>query len=438
MEINKLKTVELKKELQKQGLPTYGRKSLLIKRLQETRSASINSEDENESAIHVNKQNGPKKKRKPINGLKLLNNINALKQQIKHLKVIITKLSKKFNCNKKPLNETCKEGPRTNQKSKNIDIQKSYLNNKKQEKLLHKPIAQKKSQILILSDNNGHDCVDILTSNCGNEYIVSSFFKPNAAFEEVTSSATAMCTNFTKSDHVIIFAGIANVLRGKPLNILKLTNLLMGLKNTNVSIVSCTYCRNRNFLNKFIYEFNVNLVKAERKFDHVRYIETNRVLNREGIYNYKPYLNYTTKNIILKSIYTDHIRNKFINYENLKEVMTLHFEDKAQYNVPQLKNKTHNDSDEDILNSKEFDELLNTQTDNENKQNKHKHNEETVDIDDCEDRQKIITCCDSDSLSDCGIIETDEEEGNVRSSLKDNVNGKNFRKATAKLVSNIK
>lgn len=59
-ELNRLRTVDLKKELQKQGLPTYGRKSLLIKRLEET--LTINTDEENNSAAHVNKKKGPKRK----------------------------------------------------------------------------------------------------------------------------------------------------------------------------------------------------------------------------------------------------------------------------------------------------------------------------------------------------------------------------------------
>lgn len=204
-----------------------------------------------------------------------------------------------------------------------INDTQTNKNYRKPESLVHNPIQQK-SQILIVSDSNGRDCVDILNeaTTCKSKYIVSSFFKPNATFEEVTSNIHKMGGTFTKMDHIIIFAGITNVLRGKKFDTQKLNNILMRLNNTNVTILSCTYCRNRNILNKFIYEYNVNLVKAARKFNHVRYFETNRILKNENVYNYKPELNYITKKTIFNNVFTEHIRNKYINYDNIIEVVS--------------------------------------------------------------------------------------------------------------------
>ena len=151
---------------------------------------------------------------------------------------------------------------------------------------------------------------------------MTSLFKPEAPIEEVISDAGKLSNSFKKTDYVIIFAGIKNILQDRKVDQNKLNKICNGLKNTNVIFIGATYCANRVILNKFVYNFNVNLVKTTRNYSDMQYIETNRILNKGQIINKKLELKHASKVLLWEHIYSAFIINKFVNYKNLKYIET--------------------------------------------------------------------------------------------------------------------
>lgn len=162
------------------------------------------------------------------------------------------------------------------------------------------------NKIFIVGDSNGENCVSVfnkLLRKCGkSNYLVTSFFKPNALCDDVIADIPKVCKDFTPNDHVIILAGTSNALQGKTYNGHKLFVVLEALSQTNVTLVSTTYCKGRTVLNKFMYDFNCGLVKTARCFHHVNYVETNKVMAQAGVYNFYPVLSLFVRRLILECV----------------------------------------------------------------------------------------------------------------------------------------
>lgn len=326
-----LKMLDLKKELQKRGLPIYGRKSVLIKRLQEMDSPikmQNNKCVQKQTADQVSNNKGRKinKPKKNITCLKLLEKIRLLETRMHMLEVRMTKLMKK---SKTSASKCSTNGG----KIKNID--NPTINNINHSNLIDQNIINttksgikpsenpiKKSKILILADGNGRNCVDIINniSDCKEKYEVSTFFKPNALFDEVVTSAKDLCKDLDKWDYVIVLSGVLNAVRGHTIDIGEVYNFLEELQNTNIIILSTTYCKNRKILNGLMYEINLKYMKAAQKYVHVNYVDTNLLLNNSKIVNLRTDLHYKSKKHIFENIYTNIINNQFINNYNLIEV----------------------------------------------------------------------------------------------------------------------
>lgn len=135
--------------------------------------------------------------------------------------------------------------------------------------------------------------------------------------EEVISNANKFCKNFTKSDHVIIFAGIMDTIRGRKIEQIKLDKWCKDLSYTNVTFISATYCKNRRILNEFIYDYNDKLFKLSQNFDFINYVETNAILNERQMVNTKPLLTYSSKKAIFEYVNSTIVTNKFVNEQNL-------------------------------------------------------------------------------------------------------------------------
>ena len=113
-----------------------------------------------------------------------------LENRIRTLEVYLTKCMKKVTktmTNKKTSDKNVKP-LEVNSKNSIIEHKINYTGDKN--KGTQYSISKgNKSKIFILADDNGQNCRDLLTKILDNKYIVTSFFKPGALFEEVISEA---------------------------------------------------------------------------------------------------------------------------------------------------------------------------------------------------------------------------------------------------------
>lgn len=182
-------------------------------------------------------------------------------------------------------------------------------------------IESKKSRILIVGDNNALDCSIFLKRFLKpEEWSITTFSKPNALFEDIISELPLMCKDFDMSDHVLIFGGTTNALRGHPINSHSLSKCLDGLQNTSTTIVGTSYCKNRNILNNIMFDINSVLYKNSCLKENVNYLETNRFFSCENIINYKPFLNDFKKKVLLSAFCNNFLINPAIDYQCLINV----------------------------------------------------------------------------------------------------------------------
>lgn len=329
--INELKSTDLKSELKKRGLPIYGKKSDLIKRLVKYGNPGADITDEKKektvlsNKIVKNKTNKSLlKSHKFKSYMHLATKINYLEKRLKILEVMISKLRKNVKGKSSAVKSNISIKRSNSSTANKIPLNPSEKIIKKSFCTINEQIKPEveKSKIFIIADNNGRDCVNILknTVESKEKYIISAFYKPNARFEDVVSNLTEMGKDLGKADHIIVFAGTINALRGTAVDEIRLRNIFNGLKNTNISIIGIPYCKNRLILNRFIFDINLKLAALARTLENVRYIDTNKFLSNNGLVNYSPAVKYITKKAIIESIYDKIIVNKFINYSNLKQI----------------------------------------------------------------------------------------------------------------------
>ncbi|KAJ8964701.1 hypothetical protein NQ314_004693 [Rhamnusium bicolor] len=132
----------------------------------------------------------------------------------------------------------------TDEKNEVVSVKnsESTINQQLKEQLSNYTIEEqitKKAKILILGDNNGRNCGNVINRiisqyNNTEEYVVCSHFKPNAYMEDVVENADKLCRNYDKFDYVIILASIKNLLNGRKVDFEKLRSTLNTLHNTNV------------------------------------------------------------------------------------------------------------------------------------------------------------------------------------------------------------
>lgn len=75
--------------------------------------------------------------------------------------------------------------------------------------------------------------------------------------EEIVKINAKLSLEFTKDDHVVLFTGSHNAIKGKLPSEQFLKNLIDHYKNTNLLIVGSSYVTNRKILNMFLYKINI-------------------------------------------------------------------------------------------------------------------------------------------------------------------------------------
>jgi hypothetical protein len=70
--------------------------------------------------------------------------------------------------------------------------------------------TKKCKKVLLLGSSHGRELHEQLHSALGDEYAVTSIFKPNAALGDVVGDLKALSNDLTKEDHVIIVGGRGN------------------------------------------------------------------------------------------------------------------------------------------------------------------------------------------------------------------------------------
>lgn len=327
MKLEKYKIVDLKLELKKRGLSQNGKKCELINRLKKAINSSFLDESNVNTEIvdtpAVNDLKSPKKgPRNQKIFFNLINKIRELENSVKFLKVTLTKYRKKLlqnavkpqTCGENLLNESSKGGlkpPKGNVVAvADPPVPKSDIKTSETSE-------SKKHRIMVVGDANVIDFSNILRELVGNEFLITTFAKPNAMLDQITTTISSSTVNFDQFDYVIIFGGTADALRGHGPNFVLLDGCLSALSNTNVVLLGVPYCKTRKSLNNAIFELNCTLFKNTRKYDHVKYLDTNANFLNNSVNNVSPYIKYFAKKSICKEISQQYINNPFINNSNL-------------------------------------------------------------------------------------------------------------------------
>jgi len=315
--LSELKIADLKIELKRRGLSQQGKKAVLINKLKCFLNSSFLPAEykQVEEVNELTSQNRSSRYRaKAKSGrlcFRLLNRIHSLEKQLQFLRVTITKAKlRRENRNKAPFSgaipQVMGDSVHTQLSSEEDLAEIVSGGNTVNPDLCPNPKQISQKRIFFAGDANGDQCVSlsraILNRHNAENILVTSFFKPNAFFDEVLDVIPKACRDFTSDDHIFIFAGTSDVLKGKKIDLNKVTKLLTDLYHTNVTLLGTTYCQGRTILNSFMFDFNCNLVRLSRSFMHVNYVETNKILRNANFKNYSPVLSYAAKKIILKSV----------------------------------------------------------------------------------------------------------------------------------------
>lgn len=118
--------------------------------------------------------------------------------------------------------------------------------------------ARKKSKVLLIGDSHLRNMLPILNNNTSDKCSFMCIFKPNATFNQVTSSLSYNTKGFTKNDQVYILAGCNDVSKNNHFDF-NLNTLVDVVSYTNVNIVLIPYRFDDLSLNSCIYDFNVRL-----------------------------------------------------------------------------------------------------------------------------------------------------------------------------------
>lgn len=297
VKIKDMKVLELRSHLEKRGLDQTGKKCELIRKLKNnTNSSFILVENDNDTSLGsdtINSDNVVHSSNKAKKWIHYYDqNIGYLMKAINNMKHSMFKLIKQNNKLTKIINQTKnleKTSMSTNLKQMSESAVPTYCNLISKTDTVDKNKVDKinakgkmstdntqsmdiktsnpnKSvpRLLLLADSHGRQCADILYSKMNSKFETLSVFKPNALLEDVVSDIHKLTTNFSKSDFVFIIAGTNDVLKGKTLNKNALSKCFKLSQKTNVIFVSVPYVKNRNILNKLIYDYNCS-IKQEIK-----------------------------------------------------------------------------------------------------------------------------------------------------------------------------
>jgi len=337
--LSELRIVDLKLELKKLGLKQTGKKPELINRLKGSLNSSYLSSGDsvNKQQVnnHLNKQitiNEKPSFRKNKNVLNFVSKIQYLQARVRFLEVTLTKLRKK------KLNKTVRSVSNKRTSSNLVDNALEHdssglKSNTGSLKTLPEISYQNNNpkvcspRIFVIGDNSAEHCVsllnNILNGNKNNKYFVSSIIKPYALYDDVVKDLKNLCSDFGPDDHIVVFAGIMNVLKGKNINKSSLNSILSSLFNTNVTLIGTTFCSNRDVLNNLMHDLNMDLFTVASNFRHVKYLDANKYLGQEQIVNRFTFITPYIKRYVLNFFYTFYINNDYINYNNLIEVCTV-------------------------------------------------------------------------------------------------------------------
>lgn len=345
--IDTMKLPILKNELDKLGLPRKGNKRELILRLKEKLASSFIISDASYcDTLHDNipvasqsndiSLSNQLQNTSPVNNVPKLNKqhkkpnsiniLSSLQQKIKKLEQTISflyKNNKKIIQINKKLNEHIEfsaDTNRTKDKNRNengniiankiINCSKPRANNinpnfkqapvnniSNKKHNMHKPhptvkTKNSKGNILILADSHGRNVASLFNKLLLHKnYSITSFFKPNAQFHNVTENIAELTKDFGANDYVIVMAGSNNVLNNSPVTITSVISTLKCVKHTNTVLIGAPFWQNKTMYNNNIYLLNSLLYDTSKSFPNVDFFEPNIIINNSHMTAHGLHLN---------------------------------------------------------------------------------------------------------------------------------------------------
>lgn len=355
--ISELKVCQIKEELSKRGIKSYGRKCDLVTKLKQQLNSSFiernvhsSLEDDNNcdidvvhqntssvnisaisSAATISDKNIPRitKKRTPVRKnscFKVLNYIKELENKIKNLEVRLSKFIKSNNKKKSARNVNKNTSDVNVHQTKTAKTNNNNITQKKEPKNIIKPTLQRsdrqdgndKCKILLLADSQGRSCAHILNKLLPKyKYDVTVFFYPNACFYNVTSNIEKLTKDFTFNDHVVLMAGTNDILKNTLISEQIVKNTLHKLSHTNVMIIGTLFWQNKSHFNYNVFLQNSLLDHISTNYNNVLFSDPNILVQYSDMSSHGLHLNKKGKFKIMsriakfidKNISSDKIKN---------------------------------------------------------------------------------------------------------------------------------
>lgn len=348
--IANLKLAEVRKELQKRGLPVRGKKCDLVLRLKTELDSSFLPITEDigipaNSATSISNNDLSKtvsgnlildkEPCKPIIRNRryyfpLTTKIRILEEKLRFLATSNTKLKKAL--------DKAKHGNKYKPSIADNILNNSVFSIDKDQKpshVLKTPTSRQQCQniskatkqpgkILILGDSNSRDASRYIMKFLNSEYKVLNICKPNAKLEDVTSDIVQLTKDFNVNDFVIIIGGANNIIKGFSFKLGSIKDIVIPLNHTNVIFITVPYWRNKYIYNKLVSEFNTNLFKETDDTQYCKVIDINEVVQNQNrnFTRHGLHLNSVGKRKLWHSIAL--VVNEYSHYDNSYYVRKLH------------------------------------------------------------------------------------------------------------------
>lgn len=203
-----------------------------------------------------------------------------------------------------------------NDQIKDIEIQDLFVKNK-----------NKKRKLKVFADSHGRDLRSVLETTLKDDFIVSSFFKPNSKLCHIIPNAKNEGKYLDKDDFLFLMCGTNDIDEHFNINIFinTLEANLQTLANTNVLISSIPYRYDFPYLNKVIRKVNYKIQDLTNKYTFLRFLSL-RELHKNDYTIQGLHLCNNGKTKLCKIIKDEILRD--INYQSLIPVRITHKIDK--------------------------------------------------------------------------------------------------------------
>jgi hypothetical protein len=161
-----------------------------------------------------------------------------------------------------------------------------------------------KHKVLIIGDSHVRNCSTILQDSLNTDYKVSSFVKPRAQMNEITSTAKEELKSLKKDDLVIIWGGANDISRNNSKQaLISLSKFVSDNNELNIVLINSPHrhhLSSDSCVNQEVIQFNRQLNKTMKLQSKVKVLELS--LDRNLFIKHGLHLNSNGKKLVSKKL----------------------------------------------------------------------------------------------------------------------------------------